>query len=335
MKEQILALRHDGYDPFIDFLKGLSILFIVFTHCFPDWLSSASFFCVWGTSAVPFFLILQVFHSFKKGLSNTSLDIHRVWTRVIRPFLVVQVVIVLILFCLDHSVLDNLLNSLYWGGYGPGSYYPWIYVEFAIILPISSFFVRLLKGRHLLWWFILVSQLLEVVCSMIDMPLWLYRLCFFRYFFLVYLGYHLVNYGIKINARTIVVSFVSLGCLLFFYYSGINLRPVFFTGLDGYWSVFHWVCYFYMAYLLFFVIHKCYCFLQKSQSFLSFIKKMGRYSYEIFLFQLFYFSVFSSTIEKLTSKIGCIYICDLCYVIISSIICVVPVVLVKEYLRSR
>ena len=32
----LLALRLDGYDPFIDFMKGVCIILVVLTHSLPD-----------------------------------------------------------------------------------------------------------------------------------------------------------------------------------------------------------------------------------------------------------------------------------------------------------
>lgn len=335
MKEQIISFSKDGYDPFIDYLKGLSILFIVFTHCIPTWLSDVTLFCIWGTSAVPFFLILQVFHSYKKGYSDVHLNIRKVWHRVIRPFIIFQLLIVLSLYCLGNLKTSDLLYSIYWGGYGPGSYYPWIYVEFSLLIPIFSIVIQKLDRYYILLFFIILSQLFEFMCSAINMPLWFYRLSFFRYVFLVYWAYVLIEYGFKINNWTILCSLLSLGCLLFFYYVDINLRPVFYTGLDGFWTVFHWLCYYYMTHLLLFGIKKSYLYFQKRKWVFPFLAKMGRYSYEIFLFQLFYFAVISTIIRDLSNKWDSVYICDICYVLVSSIICVVPVVVVKEYLRSK
>ena len=64
-----------------------------------------------------------------------------------------------------------------------------------------------------------------------------------------------------------------------------NLEPVFFS--SG-WNIFHGVCYFYPAMLLVYLIKKLYEVLPQSAR--DFTKKCGKYSYEIFLWQMFVFS---------------------------------------------
>ena len=64
----LLTLRRDGYDPFIDFVKGVCIVLVVLTHCLPDIVQFYVLFPLWGRPAVPLFLIIQVLHTYKEGL---------------------------------------------------------------------------------------------------------------------------------------------------------------------------------------------------------------------------------------------------------------------------
>ena len=42
-----------SYDPFIDYIKGISIIFVILNHCIGESLHSKSIYCLWGDSAVP------------------------------------------------------------------------------------------------------------------------------------------------------------------------------------------------------------------------------------------------------------------------------------------
>ncbi len=49
---------------FIDFLKGLCIIAVVFTHNLPDSIMKGTVFIAWGGMAVPLFLLIQSYHIF-------------------------------------------------------------------------------------------------------------------------------------------------------------------------------------------------------------------------------------------------------------------------------
>jgi peptidoglycan/LPS O-acetylase OafA/YrhL len=46
--KNIVPLMKNGYDPFIDFLKGWSILMVILTHALPNSVRDLTFFSVWG-----------------------------------------------------------------------------------------------------------------------------------------------------------------------------------------------------------------------------------------------------------------------------------------------
>lgn len=66
MNERIIVLQKDGYEPFIDFLKGVCIILVIITHTIPYEIEHYSLFEIWGRTAVPIFLIIQCYHVFKK-----------------------------------------------------------------------------------------------------------------------------------------------------------------------------------------------------------------------------------------------------------------------------
>lgn len=92
-----ILLSKEGYDPFIDYLKGVSILFVILAHCLP--LQEYILFSLWGAQAVPLFLLVQVFHSYKKGVGyiSVSYDLKKLFHRIFKPFLLLVVIQLLLL----------------------------------------------------------------------------------------------------------------------------------------------------------------------------------------------------------------------------------------------
>ena len=330
--ETMIAFNKHGYDPFIDFLKGVCILFIILTHCFPDYLIEYTQFDLWGRTAVPLLILLQVFHSYKKGLEASVISIRKIWSRVAWPFFLTEAVIFM-LFPLVHTetAYKDLVYNVFWGGLGPGCYYPWIYMEMAIIIPLCAFIFKRFSKRWQLVTFILISQLLEVAVCLINLPEWAYRITFFKYTFLIFLGYRLASEGLKINWKTILLSLLSMACLLFFSWTNPDLRPLF-TNYDI-WAIFHWVCYFYMAYLFLYLLTKAYQLIARQEKVMAYIMKIGKYSYEVFLFQLFYFTIIRHYIDCLLTELPTVW-ADLTHIIVAVTVCVVPVVGYKSY-RNR
>ena len=327
-----LEIRRFGYDPCIDFLKGICIILIILNHGIPSELRSQIFFPLWGSPAVPIFLIIQVFHFYKKGLNTTKPDYNKIWKRVVRPFIIVELIIIVFLFYKESSnnTIPSLKEMVYMLTGGPGSYYPWIYVQFAVLLPLFRPIVKL-QRVYILIAFILLSQFAEIVCALSAIPEWIYRLTLFRYVFLVYLGYLLATKGYDVNSNTMMLSLVSVASAILFTYTDMDLNPIFYN-VDA-WSICHWICYFYIAFFIMPGLKVTYSHLGNS-AFSTFVKQIGKYSYEIYLFQLFYFTCISEyliNVLSITNK-------TLIPIIISTLFCIIPVLLykrIKERLKKE
>lgn len=338
--ETKIVFNKTGYDPFIDFLKGFCIICVVLTHCIPYKLECYSLFPIWGRPAVPLFLLIQVFHAYKHGIDNVQFNFSKIWRRIIKPFLFIEVAIILIVFpgrlwlaTHPNTFVELVKGTISGGGRGPGSYYPWIYLQFAILLTLITPIFKKLHSINLAIFFIVLSQIIELLYNVTNMPMWIYRLLFIRYIFLVYLGYVLVTKGFSINKKTICLSIASLLCLLVFCYTDTDLSPLFITEPSS-WTSCHWICYIYMCYLLLFFIKKMYGRLLSNEKILSFMKKTGKYSYEIFLFQMFYFATMQPFFMKILSYIGNSYIEKALDMIIAMMICIAPVVWYKEHTQK-
>lgn len=324
----------NGYDPFIDYVKGICILFVILTHNLPY--QDEILFPFWGAQAVPCFLLLQVFHAYKKGiLSPISINIKKVFNRIIRPYLIISILSFLMLCLVSNGTwLSILKGGIVCGGYGPGSYYVWVYLQFmSLIVLCRKLFVNY-TGWKLLMIFVLLSSLFECLCYFASLLFSdnqqffsaFYRLSFFRYFFLIYLGYMLVVNRYRSLVVFLFLNFLSLLFIFLFQYSGIKMAPFFYD--NDAWRICHWICYFYVfsgfLYLLKYLFENC--------NFRSaLLLQMGKYSYEIFLCQMFVFTFFKiEYLNFLSSGMRTLF-----YILFTTLLSIVPVLLYKKIISYK
>lgn len=321
-----MEFSKEGQDLSLNFVKGICILLVLIHHTTGDAFHQDSWFFVWGYPAVPLFLLIQVFHSYKKGYGNIRLNLRKIMERAVLPFLVVELLIFACFFALNPtvSVHDKLIGSLYWGGRGPGSYYPWLFFQFAILLPLLKPIFRRLSAKGIGVLFLLVSVGSELFCSLINLPPWLYRLLLFRYVFLIYLGYLLVEKGVVINVITVSLSVISLVATYCFEMLRVDWSPLFFQADD--WRTFHWICYFYMAYLMLYLLCKFFYMLPANSLIENVVCSLGVHSYAIYIFQLFFFATIAPLIRIPLVNIGNPVVEGLIYIVVSVFLCSFPVI---------
>lgn len=61
----LIKLKRNGYDEFLDYLKGISIIMVLINHGAQS-IVDIALFPIWIYEAVPMFLLIQVFHAYKK-----------------------------------------------------------------------------------------------------------------------------------------------------------------------------------------------------------------------------------------------------------------------------
>lgn len=320
-------------DYFIDFLKGVSIIFVILAHnLFPS-LQKTLLFCLWGGQAVPIFLLIQSYHGYNKIISKSitlkeyfsKQNLSKLYIRILQPFVYLLIIQTLILISTENFNIKQIIGS---GGYGPGSYYVWIYIQFFILIPIIYPLFLKFKGISLLLVFVAISEIFELIASYLSIPEFLYRLLFFRYFILLYFGYTLVKHEFILNKTKVILSTFSILFILADVYLNVNFEPLLFN--SG-WKGFHWISYFYTTYLLMFVLKEIYKNISKIK-FTKLIEEIGRYSYEIFLFQMFVFGFYP---HRLTSMmINNSYIEFVLFVIISTSLSILPVMVFKRNQKS-
>lgn len=326
-----LTLNRKGYDPFIDYVKGLAILFVVMTHLISVDIHKYTLFCLWGDMAVPLFLLIQVFHAYKKD--RVVLKWKQICRRIIVPFVITQVAICVLLIVLNRKIDVSSFEEF--GNLGPGAYYPYIYLQFAILLWMIAPWIKKVKRTiSLLFIFMVVSQLLELLSIYLQIPSDVYRFLFFRYTFLIYLGYLIAKGKLALNRWLFVISLISLFLILMFdgiIGGGENLSCLFF--MDG-WRVFHWICYFHVAYILLFLFKWIFDKTDRNGALNRYFINCGKYSYEIFLFQMFFLTF--SPINILCSKfLGDGIFVELTSIILNIAFITIPIIQIKNHIEKK
>ena len=188
------------------------------------------------------------------------------------------------------------------GGRGPGSYYFWIYLQVAFLLP-SLWGGHILKASKTiqLIFFLTLSIGLEVLFSLINLPEWIYRLLATRYIFLFYFAYNWwVCDGIIINMKCLFLSFLSIATVLFLSFTDINLEPLlFYTN----WKTHRWICYYYVASLMVYLLWLFYKKVRKKEWIDSKIRTIGKCSYEIYLVQMLVFVFFDVCLNPINNQL--------------------------------
>ena len=131
---------------------------------------------------------------------------------------------------------------------------------------------------------ILISVLLESISICLHIPEEFYRLLAFRYVFLIYIGYVWAKQGISINVKTLMFSGFSIIFIVLLDYTNISL-PFLYPA----WANHHWICYFYCAYLLVFLLYLSYH--RIGGGLRGIVCQIGKSSYWTFLVQMFIFTL--------------------------------------------
>ena len=299
MLENKISFNTIGYDGFIDFIKAYAILCVLLGHTFEPYLDRIGY-GVWAGMQVPLFILIQVFHCYKK--ENVTFKFRKVLNRVMIPFFIMEFFTFLIAYYIGGYDFRTLIRSALCGGYGPGSYFPWVYFQVAILLPLFAYILNSFNKNVSLIIFIVICEGFEVIFSFIGLSESLYRLLAIRYVFLFYLGWLWVKEGIVINRYTIFLTFFSLMSIIYFEYFSVNDEPWFFsTGFK-----FHrWPCYFFVSYGLTTLLYYLWELLDRNKYIQFVYRFLSSASYEIFLTQmsLFYLIKPNSLISFISSNV--------------------------------
>lgn len=130
---------------------------------------------------------------------------------------------------------------------------------------------------------VIICEALEIICSLVNIPDWIYRLLAIRYFFLIFLAWIWVKDGLRMTKTNWILSILSAVSIIYFEYYAVDAEPWFYSTA---WSYHRWPCYFYVAFLMTFLLYKAYLFVRNIKIVDSSVKLLSKCSYEIFLVQM-------------------------------------------------
>jgi hypothetical protein len=278
IEAKTISFNKSGYDPFIDFIKAYAIICVLIGHTLPS--HDYWGYGLWAGMQVPLFVLVQAFHCFKKDTSNINLK--KIFSRVVLPYILVQSIAFLYILYIDSTKLYSFLLS---GGAGPGSYYPWVFVQIAVLLPIIKKWLdnNQKDKTKVLITFLVICEFFEILFSIIDLPDRLYRLLAIRYLFLFYLAWVWVRDGICINKKTTLLSILSLIAIIYFEYFSVDDEVIFYNTA---WKFHRWPCYYFVSVWGVYLLRMLYRLLCDRASIMKSIKLLAKCSYEIFLIQM-------------------------------------------------
>lgn len=176
----------------LDFIKGLAILSVILLHTISRnaLYTTYAFFHIW--QAVPLFVFVSyylLFVKFGKKISVNSYfsksTIKKTLKRVVLPFVIIEllVIIISVLFSLPMSIL-GIIGYL---GVGPGSYYPYIYMQLWLSAPFIFLLLSSVKYGGVIL-FVICIILNFIGCYYIHSDR-IYSCLFIRYLFIGFLAY--------------------------------------------------------------------------------------------------------------------------------------------------
>lgn len=285
-EDKAISFNKAGYDPFIDFIKAYAIICVLIGHTlpFPDYWG----YGLWAGMQVPLFVLVQAFHSFKKD--NPVVNLEKIFLRVVLPYILVQSIAILFLLCNGSINVNSVLLD---GGIGPGSYYPWVFIQVAVLLPFVKKWLdkNYDKKLKVLISFLIICESFEILFSVIDLQDDVYRLLAIRYLFLFYFAWIWIMDGIIINWKTTILSLLSFIAIIYFEYLSVDDEVLFYkTG----WKFHRWPCYYFVAVWGVYLLRKLFEVLQKKAYIMKSINILAKCSYEIFLIQMLIISFYPS-----------------------------------------
>jgi fucose 4-O-acetylase-like acetyltransferase len=278
----------------LDYIKGVAILMVIVLHCLTVF-KRALFTLLYIEQAVPLFLITTAFLFFSKtsnaGRTNLLVDklnVKKTVKRIFVPFIVFEIIIVLILLLKSCFSLPTFVLS---AGIGYGSYYPWVFFQYWLILPFCLFiFSKFNKwgGVVLIFVSVLCSFLFYYCSQTVDKRLvdasW--RLFVGRYIFVPYIAWLLFEkkFVLKYYFPLVIIGIVFMVVHQYIF----NLEPWFYTTKSYSWRGVNFPTYYYSGFL-FLIMYK---FLPYRNSTLkNVLQFFGKNSWEIFLGQMLFFVI--------------------------------------------
>jgi fucose 4-O-acetylase-like acetyltransferase len=286
--------NQDNREYQFDFIKGIAIISVILLHA---GISRKYFSFYWIGQAVPLFIIVSCLLGCLSLLSNNNIKcyfnrkkIKKIFIRIFAPFILTQIMLVII-----HIILNKFspMRFLAKGGIGPGSYYPWLYLQLWILIPLMFSIMKrnAVFGSIIIILFSVGTNVLFVTISSADLfqvtfvnYKSLYRLCVNRYLFLFPLAFLLVEQKLKYGIL-LFLGFAGAGFVYCLEYKNITIEPYLYN--SG-WQRYEFPGHFYTL-LVFIFLYKIYNYIPNILQ--NIVNKIGKHSWEIFNIQMVYFTL--------------------------------------------
>ncbi len=326
---------------YIDFLKGAAILFVLLAHSL-----TYGIYAFHVLQGVPVFLAITFFLTFRNIENNSSYNMYswyykwdrikKTLTHVYLPYVLTIALQLVILIALQfarggENLIHNFFNTPI--GIGPGTYYIYIYTEFWILMPFIYAVLTISKNHKYIGIIIifLISILLNILSSLVDIPNSIYKVLFFKYLFLSVIGYVWLKYDISWK-WVIILSAISI---VYWFVTDCNFGILTYN-CDAIGGTHNWPSYFYTLLYIKLLI-KVYDHI-KNTKIARFFNWIGKESWYIFLLQMFIlgfvtFSRFSTIMEYF--EIDNIILQRCIYVVFAYLTAILPVWFVRYYQSHR
>lgn len=294
---------------FIDFLKAILIIFVILLHYpWENGENNSFLFKFILDFSVPAFMYISGYVSAKsyinKGIDSLE-DAYRLDNmigkvlRYVIPF-TVAFLVEWVLFRINGLFTVNVIKygllafieDWFRGGYGMGSYYFPIMLQFVIIFPLMYFLIKK-SGKKGLIAILLLNGLYELLKTAYGMNEGEYRLLFFRYLFVVGAGCYMALYENAKRSVWIGIGEFILGIVFVILFGYTNYVPKVIT----YWSATSFLTCFYVIPIMNLLVGKFH--FKKN---LWGINTIGKATFNIFLVQMIYYCVYSERVSHSISN---------------------------------
>ena len=280
----------------LDVLKGISIFLVILTHF--KWSDDQRLmfaFPFWIDMAIPIFIIITGYVnvlSYKKNNVNALREAYNpkiLLSKFLRytipfiPIFFLEVFANIIFKQKQYNVL-SVFKDFIQGGYGPGSYYYPFLLQFIVLMPVAWFVISHFKEKGLIITFA-INLFYEIFKNVMGMSDGLYRLIAIRHFFNLSLGCYIIYSKKMKKAYYYILTIIGFASIILLNYS--DYEPMFITK----WKT---TCMF----ATLFVFPTIKWLIDKNKLKNGLLELMGKASYNIFLVQMFYFSIASEMIYK-------------------------------------
>ena len=285
----------------LDFIKGLSILFVIITHY--SWNINqrlSMLFPFWIDMAVPMFMIISGYLfalSYQKKGCVTVIKCFRInliLKRVIRftvPYLMMTLIEQLsLLLYFDKPIrIKDIVRTVASGGVGPGSYYYPILLQFIIIMPLIFFLIYKFDYKGLLGC-VSANLFFEIVKSGLFISEGAYRLLIFRYITVIAFGCYFAigKNQLKAGLKLSMLFFGVIYIIVFQYFGYTPFFMKYWTGTS--------------MFACMYIIPIVSLLIRCDRIKLAPIELLGRASYNIFLSQMVFYAFFADLIYSVLNN---------------------------------